>query len=86
MGNIIIANPEQIAYYAPADWLSKDIEVLPDKEDDKQIEWTIKEKIGIGIVNPRAMTMGIDYGAEYEKLKEETEEEKETRRIENKGW
>ena len=84
---IVIPSPEDIALYAPSltDWLRKDTEVLPAGEEEGKIGWTVTEKIGITVANPRAMTMGVDYGTSIE---EEvlTEEEKETRRIENKGW
>lgn len=85
---IIIASPEEIERYAPVDWLRKDIEVLPaDEEDDKRVGWTITETVGMAVCNPRAVTrmsMGIDPGVPIEEAL--TEEERETRRIENKGW
>lgn len=81
---IIMASPEEMKRYAPLEWLKKDIEIPVDEED--RVPWTIREIVGIGVCNPTAatMTMGIDHGVPIEKVL--TEEEKETRRIENKGW
>ena len=64
-------------------WPHKDIEV---KEPEyKELKgWTVTETIGLGVANPSTMMMGVDYG--YPVPKELTEEEKEIRRIENKGW
>lgn len=86
---IIMASPEEIAMYAPMDWLKRDLEVLPVEEEgkDKLIGWKITETIGMSVINPSAITrmsMGIDPGVPIEEAL--TEEEKETRRIENKGW
>lgn len=81
---IVMASSEEIKRYAPLEWLEKDIEIPVDEED--RVPWTIRETVGMGVYNPTAvtMTMGIDPGVPIEKAL--TEEEKETRRIESKGW